>query len=110
MGKGFTVTPSGLEAGSQVTGGFQSRCELIAQYVVTTLSAMAGSAGHEGLASALKEAAGKGDRAYTDMWAAYGHTSQSLATSAHAYSSADQSIAGQIGTLMPGGSRGGRLP
>jgi hypothetical protein len=110
VGQGFTVSPSGLETGSQLTGGLQSRCELIAEYVVTTLAAMAGSAGHADLESALKAAASKGDRAYTDMWAAYGHASQGLATSAHTYANADQSIAGQAGALMPGGPRGGLQP
>jgi hypothetical protein len=110
VGQGFTVSPSGLETGSQVTGGLQSRCELIAEYVVTTLTAMASSSGHAGLESALKAAAGTGNRAYTDMWAAYGHASQSLAASAHSYSSADQSIAGRAGALIQGGSHGGLQP
>ncbi|HUA27745.1 MAG TPA: hypothetical protein VMC03_02585 [Streptosporangiaceae bacterium] len=107
MGAGFSVRPSGLSAGGQDMGDLQARCQLIAQYVVATLTSMSGSAGHAGLAAALKGAAGRTDTVYTGMWAAYGHTSQSLAASADTYSSADQAIANQIRALIRGGWRGG---
>jgi hypothetical protein len=110
LGQGFSVRPSGLSAGSHDIGELQGRCQLIAQYVVATLTSMSGSAGHAGLAAALKDAAGRGDTAYTGMWAAYGHTSHSLAASANTYSSADQAIADQIRALIRGGGRRGPQP
>jgi hypothetical protein len=95
VSQGFTVKPSGLDAGSQDMSGLQARCQLIAEYAMATLTAMAGSAGHAGLASALDGATGKSRRWYTGAWAAYGHASQGLATSSKTYASADQGVANQ---------------
>jgi hypothetical protein len=110
VGQGFSVRPSGLSAGSQDMGALQRRCQLIAEYVVATLSSMAGSAGHAGLASALQGAAGRGDQAYTGMWAAYGHASQGLAASATTYSGTARAIATQLRAVIRGGRRGGPQP
>jgi hypothetical protein len=105
VGEGFSVKPRGLEAGSQVVADLQSRCQLIAEHVVRTLAAMAGSAGHAGLVSALTAAAAKGDRAYTGMWAAYGHTSHGLAGSARAYATSDQAVAAKAGAIASLGGK-----
>jgi hypothetical protein len=110
MSQGFTVRPSGLQAGSQDVAALQSRCQGIAQYIVMTLQAMAGASGHTGLAAAFSDAAGKGDRAYTGAWAAYGHASQGLAASAKNYSDVEQAIIGQIPTVAPVRFRGGPQP
>lgn len=90
MGQGFTVRTSELQAGSQDMAALQGRCQLIAEYVEATLTAMAGSAGHADLASALTGAAGRGNRAFTGMWAAYGHASNGLAASAQNYANTEQ--------------------
>jgi hypothetical protein len=102
MSQGFSVRPSGLQAGSQEVADLQSRCQVIAQSVVMTLKAMASSAGHVGLATAFDDAAGKGDRAYTGAWAAYGHTSQGLSASAKNYSGTEQANVKQISTMWSG--------
>jgi hypothetical protein len=109
MSQGFTVRSSGLQAGSQEVADLQARCQVIAQSVVMTRKAMAGSAGHAGLATAFNDAAGKGDRAYTGAWAAYGHTSQGLAASAKNYSSTEKANLNQISTVW-GGLRWGPQP
>jgi hypothetical protein len=95
VSQGFSVRPGELRAGSLDVADLQGRCQVLAEYVVATLSAMAGSAGHPGLASALTGAAGRGNRAFAGMLAAYGHASDGLAASAQNYSSTDQAIAGQ---------------
>ena len=110
MSQGFTVRPSGLQAGSQDVAAMQSRCQGIAQYIVMTLQAMAGAAGHAGLAAAFSDAAGKGGRGYTGAWAAYGHASQGLAASAKNYLHAEQAVISQIPTAAPGSFRGGPRP
>jgi hypothetical protein len=89
VGQGFTVKPSALQSGSEGATGLQEYCLAVAQDAVETLGAMAGSAGHADLASALTDAAGRGDKAFTGMVAAYGHCSQSLAASAQTYTSAE---------------------
>jgi hypothetical protein len=96
MSQGFTVTASGLDTGSQDMAGLQERCRLIAEYAMATLTAMAGSAGHPGLASALDGASGKSRRWYTGAWAAYGHASQSLTASSKTYTGADHGAATQV--------------
>jgi hypothetical protein len=95
VGQGFSVRTDELRAGSQDMAALQGRCQIIAQYVVATLTAMAGSAGHPGLASALTGAAGRGNRAFAGMLAAYGHASNGLAASAQNYADADQANAGR---------------
>jgi hypothetical protein len=99
MSQGFTVKTSGLDTGSQDMAGLQERCQLIAEYAMATLTAMAGSAGHAGLASALNGASGKSRRWYTGAWAAYGHASQSLSASSKTYSGADQGVANQVSSV-----------
>jgi hypothetical protein len=101
VGQGFSVRPGQLLAGSQNVAALQGRCQLIADYVVETLTAMAGSAGHAGLASALTGAAGRGDRAFTGMCAAYGHASNGLAASGQNYAGADQAAAGAVDGVWP---------
>jgi uncharacterized protein YukE len=95
VGQGFSVRTDGLRAGSQDMAALQGRCQIIAEYVVATLTAMAGSAGHPGLASALTGATRRENRAFTDMLAAYGHASNGLAASAQNYADTDQAIAGE---------------
>jgi uncharacterized protein YukE len=99
MGAGFSVTPSALQAGSQDVASLQGRCMAVGQDAVGALTAMAGTAGHPGLESALTGAAGRGNKAFTGMWAAYGHCSQGLATSAQTYSSNESALANRIGTV-----------
>jgi uncharacterized protein YukE len=110
MSQGFTVTPFVLQTGSQDVAGLQETCQAIAEDVAGTLSAMAGSAGHEGLSAALTGASGRGNRAFTTMWAALGHTSQSLATSAQNYLNADQKIVSNLSPFLGGGFGGDLKP
>ena len=100
MSQGFSVTPFVLQSGSQDVASLQSTCQAIAADVAGTLTAMAGSAGHQGLSAALTRAAGQGDRSFTTMWAAYGHTSQGLASSAQNYLDADQSVVSNLGLFL----------
>lgn len=85
--------------------GLQGYCQAIAEDAVAALSSMAGSAGHAGLTSALKEASAKSNQSYTGMWAAYGHASQGMAASAQHYASADNKNAtaakGVLGQDIP---------
>ena len=104
MSQGFSVTPFVLQMGSQDVAGLQDTCQAIADDVARTLTAMAGSAGHQGLSAALTRAAGQGDRSFTTMWAAYGHNSQGLAASAQNYLDADQKIISNLGLFL--GDRG----
>jgi hypothetical protein len=90
---GFTAKPSALQTQSEGAAGLQLYCEAVAVDVVESLAAMAGSAGHPGLASALNDAAGHGDKVFSGMVAAYGHASQSLAVTGQGYASADQRTA-----------------
>jgi hypothetical protein len=90
---GFTVKPSTLQTQSEGASGLQVYCQAVAVDAVQSLADMASSAGHPGLASALKDAAGRGDTVFTGMVAAYGHTSKSLAASGQYYASADQTNA-----------------
>jgi hypothetical protein len=117
VGERFSVKPSGLEAGSQVMADLQLRCQLIAEHVTAALAAMAGSAGDAGLSSALTAAAAEGNRAYTDMRAAFGHTSKGLAGSAEAFARSDQAVAAKSGaiaalggTVIPGDQHGEPQP
>jgi hypothetical protein len=100
MSQGFSVTPFVLQTGSEDVASLQSTCQAIAADVAGTLTAMAGSAGHQGLSAALTRAAGQGDRSFTTMWAAYGHTSQGLASSAQNYLDADQSVVSNLGLFL----------
>jgi hypothetical protein len=100
------MTPARVALYSQA----QDDCLTISRDVVATISGMAGSAGHAALMAALTGAARRGNRAYTCMWAAYGHTSKSLATAGQGYAEADQGIARQIRTLAPGFFHGGAQP
>lgn len=102
MGDGFSVMPAALRAGSQNVANLHSKCSAISRDTVTALSAMVGSAGNAALEDALRMATGRGNRAYTSMWAAYGHASKSLAYSAQNYSSADEGIANHVKTMVPG--------
>jgi hypothetical protein len=99
MGAGFSVTPPALQAGSENVAGLQSRCLAVGEDAVQALTAMAGAAGHPGLESALSGAAGRGNSAFTGMWAAYGHCSQGLAGSAQTYASNENALANRIGTM-----------
>lgn len=105
MGQGFSVRTGELRAGSQDMADLAGRCQVIAEYVVTTLTAMAGSADHPGLASALTETAGRGNRAFIGMQEAFGHASNALAASAQNYDVTDQAVAGEaqrVGWLLRG--------
>jgi uncharacterized protein YukE len=110
MSQGFSVTPFVLQVGSQDVGGLQNTCQTIAEDVAGTLTAMAGSAGHAGLSAALSKAAGQGNRAFTTMWAAYGHASQGLATSAQNYIDADQKTISNLAPFLGDGFRAGLQP
>jgi len=107
VGKGFKVNPSQLQVGSQDVQYLQGRCEAIAQYAQTALASMAGSAGHEDLASALHEAAERGNTAFTGLLAAYGHASNSLFTAGQAYVGADNSAANAAAGVLGGWTAGG---
>jgi hypothetical protein len=110
MSQGFTVTPFVLQVGSQDVAGLQNTCQAIAEDVAGTLSAMAGSASHQGLSAALTKAAAQGDRSFTTMWAAYGHTSQGLAASAQNYLDADQKVVSNLGLFLGDRVRAGLQP
>jgi hypothetical protein len=102
MGQGFSVNAAKLQESSGQVSGLQVRCEVIAGDAADTLTDMAGSAGHAGLASALSGAAGQGIKAFLVLGAAYGHVSSSLSASATNYAKADQGITGQVGLLFRG--------
>lgn len=101
MGTGFTVRTGPLAAGSQDVAGLQSRCLAIAEDAVAALAAMAGSAGHPDLVSALGGAAKRGNGAFAGMWSAYRHASQSLAATAATYDQAEQSTTTAAQAVMP---------
>jgi hypothetical protein len=102
MGQGFSVNAAKLQESSGQVSGLQVRCEVIAGDAADTLTDMAGSAGHAGLASALSGAAGQGIKAFLVLGAAYGHVSSSLSASATNYAKTDQGITGQVGLLFRG--------
>lgn len=102
MGAGFSVRTGPLAAGSQDVAELQGRCLAIAEDAVAALAAMAGSAGHPGLASALSGAAKRGNGAFAGMWAAYRHASQSLAATAATYDRAEQANAAAAQAVVPG--------
>jgi|HubBroStandDraft_5_1064220.scaffolds.fasta_scaffold172173_2 hypothetical protein len=102
VGQGFSVNAAELQAGSGQVSGLQSRCEVIAGDAAHTLTGMAGSVGHAGLASALSGAAGQGIKAFLVLGTAYGHVSSSLSASASNYTKTDQGIAGQVGLIFRG--------
>ena len=102
MGTGFTVRTGPLTAGSRDVAELQGRCLAIAEDAVAALAAMAGSAGHPSLVSALGDAAKRGNGAFAGMWAAYRHTSQSLAATAATYDRAEQANAARAQSVVPG--------
>ena len=61
VGQGFSVNAAKLQEGSEQVSGLQGRCEVIAGDAADTLTGMAGSAGHRGLASALFRCGGTRD-------------------------------------------------
>ncbi len=71
MGPGFTVKASVLQAKGEGATSLHDYCQAVGRDAVGTLSAMPGSTGHAGLASALTEAAGWGDQLFAGMLAAY---------------------------------------
>lgn len=93
MGQGFTVKASVLQSRSQDASGLQEYCQAVAVDAVETLAGMASSAGHPGLTSALTDAAGRGNKAFSGMLAAYGHAAKGLAASGQTYANADQANA-----------------
>ena len=102
VGQGFSVNAAKLQAGSGQVSGLQDRCEVIAGDATDTLTGMAGSAGHAGLASALSDAAGRGIKVFLVLGAAYGHVSSGLSASATNYTKTDQGITGQVGLIFRG--------
>ena len=102
MSTGFTVRTGLLTAGSRDVAELQGRCLAIAEDAVAALAAMAGSAGHPSLVSALGDAAKRGNGAFAGMWAAYRHTSQSLAATAATYDRAEQANAARAQSVVPG--------
>jgi hypothetical protein len=106
MSRGFSVIAGVLQAGSEDMAVLQQNCLNISSDVMGGLSAMAGAAGDQGLVSALKGAAGQGNRTLTGMWAAYGQSSKGLATSAQNYTKTEQGITSQINAVTRGGWRG----
>jgi hypothetical protein len=102
VGRGFSVNAAKLQEGSGQVSELQGRCGVIAGDAADTLTGMAGSAGHTGLASALSGAAGQGIKAFLVLGAAYEHVSSSLSASATNYSKTDQSITGQLGLIFRG--------
>jgi hypothetical protein len=89
----LTVKPDSLAAGSQDVTDLQGRCLAIAEDAVASMAAMADSAGHPDLASALTGAAHQGSGMFAGMWSAYGHASTSLWNSAATYAGADDAVA-----------------
>jgi len=110
MSQGFSVTPFVLQVGGQDVASLQGTCQAIAEDVAGALTAMAGSAGHQGLSAALTRAAGQGNRTFTTIWAAYGHTSQGLAASAQNYLDADQAVINNLGLFLGDRVRVGLQP
>jgi hypothetical protein len=93
VGQGFSVRASKLQVGSQDVADLQGSWQVLADSAVTAMDAMAGSVGHADLAAALSQTAGKGNKAFTDLWAAYGHVCDGLTSCAANYTKADQAIA-----------------
>jgi hypothetical protein len=96
VASGFSVKPSRLQSGSQEMASLQGTSAGIADDVFSTLSAMAGAAGHPGLAAALQGAAGTGNQACSGMCEAYGHLWQGLAGSSQIYAGTDLVIAQKV--------------
>lgn len=99
-GQGLTVDAGKLAAGSQDVAALKARCEVIASDAVTALDAMAGSAGHAGLVSALADAAGHGARTFEQAGAAYRHVSDSLTASAANYTATEHGLTQQVGGIF----------
>jgi hypothetical protein len=106
MSQGFSVVADELGAGSQDMAYLQQNCQAIAEDVLAALTGMAGEAGHAGLGAALSAAARGGNHAFTGMWAAYGHTSQTLATSTSAPSRPLPTRSGRSSPMASAGRRG----
>jgi hypothetical protein len=104
MGQGFTVRNSVLQAKGEAATSLEEYCQAVARDAVGALNAMAGSAGHSGLASALAGAAVLGDEAFAGMLSAYLHVAEGLAASGRRYASAEEantSLSRQAGARGP---------
>lgn len=108
MSQGFTVTATGLSAGSQDVNGLLGTCKKVGSDTVSTLGSMAdAAAGHGALEAALLGAAEQGVKAFLDIGAAYQYTCESLAATAGTYTSTEQDITGKIGAIGAGAGGGG---
>lgn len=110
MGQGFSVVPSQLTAGSNDVAGLQEIWRGLAGNAIDALAAMAGSAGHPDLTSALNGAAGRGYKSFTGLSAAYGHVRSSLTSTAANYTHSDQNAASNLTPFLGPGFRGGPKP
>jgi hypothetical protein len=85
-----------LQAKGEDAISLEQYCQAVGVTVVEALSGMAGAVGHPGLASALTDGAGQGDKAFSGMTAAYGHAYSGLVGTAQTLGGADQGIAGTV--------------
>lgn len=99
---GFSVDANQLQSGSQQVATLQQNCQAIAANALAALAGMAGEVSHPGLASALNEATVRGNKAFTGMWAAYGHVCQGLAASGANYDGAEQANVSAATAAAPG--------
>lgn len=97
---GFSVRAGDLAAGSGQVLAQQQRCAQLATAITGLMAQMAGSAGHQGLASALVAASEAGVQTYAVAGGLYGHVAGGLRRSAGEYDRAEQAITAQARAVM----------
>jgi hypothetical protein len=93
---GLSFNAEALQAKGSEALSLQQYCLAVAMDVVEAMASMAGSAGHPGLESALTDATGRGNKAFTGMIAAYGHAYQGLTGTAQILGETEQSNAALV--------------
>ena len=97
MAPGLSFDAKTLQAKSSEALSLQQYCLAVGMDSVEALASMASSAGHPGLTSALTDATGRGNKAFTGMIAAYGHAYQGLVGTAQILGETEQSNAAMVG-------------
>lgn len=97
MAPGLSFDAQTLQAKSKEALSLQQYALAVAMDAVESLASMASSAGHPDLVSALTDATGHGNRAFTGMIAAYGHAYQGLVGSAQSLGDTEKSNAALVG-------------
>jgi len=67
MARGLSFAADKLKSASQDVAELQQYCLAMAEDAVAALAGMAGCAGHPGLSSALRGAAGRGNESFTGI-------------------------------------------